>query len=417
MTTTHESPRDRADAAASGCPEWVRSLDFFGDHDVNQDPYPLYARLRSECPFARSEVGNGYWLVSRYEDVHRIFGDNEKFSNQYGDPTSVRSDLGRNLLIQSDPPEHWPYRQVVASSFTPAKAQAFEPLAREVAGSLLAKIKENGECEFLRDFAIPLPGAVTLPMLGVPAERQEEMLDMAWGEEQRHHFSMSDPDERLRVMKATRARQVAIFRELFEERERTGPIGDDLVSSMVVAKVDGKRRLSMTEMLNLALVLYNAGLHTTTYTLMNMMWFLAQNPGHRDRLAADPGLVANAVEELMRYESIIAPPRIALEDVDVGGQTIKRGDMVLLLTGSAGRDPEEFADPDEVDFDRPSPRHFLFGAGPHRCLGSHLARMELRVALEEIHRALPNFTLKAGTEPPRFTGNERGTEQLWLTIE
>ncbi|MBV9661551.1 MAG: cytochrome P450 [Acidimicrobiales bacterium] len=396
-----------------GCPAWAQKLDIDRDPELADDPYPTFARLRSECPVVYSEAA-GHWLVSRYEDVREVLRDQERFSNQYGMLGGVRTDLGFNLLIQSDPPEHLPFRQIVASTFTPQKAKAAEPATREVARRLIAGFRDKGRCEFHDDFAVLLPAAITLPMLGIRPSDVDRLRDLAWGEEQRHHHQITDPEERLRVMKDARSEQVAYFQGLFEDRERTGPIGDDLISNMVVARLDGKRRMTMREMLNLTLVLYNAGLHTTTNVLVNMMWFLAQHPAHRDRLVNDPACTESAIEELMRYESIIQLPRVALEDVEMGGQVIQRGDSVIALTGSAGRDPETFEDPDVVDFDRPTPRHMLFGVGLHRCLGSHLARMELRVALEEFHRAIPDYRLEPGTPAPRFLGHERGTEELHL---
>ena len=281
---------------ASQMPAWVRELDFFGDPSVNNDPYPLYDRLRKQCPVAHSDASRGYWLISRYGDVHSIFTDAARFSNQYGDPNGVRSDLGPSLLIESDHPEHWAFRQLVAPSFTPKKTKEFEPLARTTARRLLHSIADRRQCEFLQDFAIPFPAAVTLPMMGVHPEKAQELVNLAWDEEQRHHAAITDPGQRLQVMRRTRARQVECFRQIFEERERTGGLGDDLISTMVAAKIDGKRRMTEREMLNLALVIYNAALHTTTNTLMNMVWFLSQHPAHRDRLVQQPSQIGRAVE-------------------------------------------------------------------------------------------------------------------------
>ncbi len=400
------------------CPAWVRDLSLLGDPAVHEDPYPTYERLRRECPVAHTDAWGGYWIVSRYEQVHEILRDNQRFSNKGlvirppGVP-NVRHDLGHNLLIESDPPEHWPMRQIVAPLFTPARAAALEPVARQVSIRLLERIRDRGECEFVRDFGVHLPGEVTLPLLGVPPEGRSELLEAAWEAEDPTNYALGE-DKQARAA-ATRKRQVAYFRTLFDARLASGPTGDDLISALVAARIDGES-LTIEQMLNMTMVLYNAGLHTTTNTLANMMVHLSQNPDQRDRLAIDPALVRNAVEELMRYESIVAMARLVLEDVEVDGQTLPAGDQVLLLMGSAGRDEEQFDDSGVVDLDRGPTRHLQFGAGPHRCLGSHLARMELRVALEEIHRIIPDYRLKDGTTPRRHTGQERGTEELWLTV-
>lgn len=402
----------------SGCPQWVRELDFLNDPAVHEDPYPTLARLRAECPVAHMETQGGYWIVTRHADVHRVLKDNQTFSNHKLTPRppteNVRSDLGPNLLIQSDPPEHFAFRQIVQSTFTPARARQLEPLARKLSSELLDRIVPRGECEFVRDFSVHVPGAVMMPLLGVPEEDHDELLEAAWGEEQKHVDAPDDPVKRLQAMKETRARQVAYFRRLYERRRETGPIGDDLASVLVSARVFD-RPLTTDEMLNLTLVLYNAGLHTTTNTLSNMMVFLSQHPEKRDRLVRQPAIIPAAIEEMMRWESIVTGGRQAKVDVEIGGQMIPAGDVVMWATGSAGRDEEEIGpDADEVNFDRGPTRHFQFGAGPHRCLGSHLARMELQVAMEEIHRRIPNYRLKPGTTPKRHTAMERATEELWL---
>ncbi len=403
------------------CPEWVRDLDFLEDPAVHEDPYPTLARLRDECPVAHMETQGGYWIVTRHADVHRVLRDNVAFSNHRLSPRppgeNIRGDLGRNLLIQSDPPEHMAFRSVIASTFTPGRARALEPVARQISIRLLEGLGERTEFEFVRDFAVHVPGEVMLPLIGVPQEDRSELLEAAWGEEQKHVDAIDDQAARLKVMKETRARQVAYFRDLFEDRQKTGPIGDDLVSTLVASTVFG-RPLTTTEMLNLTLVLYNAGLHTTTNTLSNMMVYLAQHPEQRDRLVEDPALIPAAMEELMRWESIVTGGRLAVEDVVIGGQRIPAGDLVMWATGSAGRDPREMGpDANEVNFDRGPTRHFQFGAGPHRCIGSHLARMEIRVALEEIHQRMPTYRLKPGTTPKRHTAMERATEELWLVLD
>lgn len=406
----------------SQCPQWVRDLDFLHNPALHADPFPTLEQLRDECPVAWIEADSGYWLATKHKDVYAILRDSQRFSNAQISPSqsgssAVRGDLGPALLIMSDAPDHLEYRSSLQHVFTPGTAAKFEPVARETSQRLLENIRERGECEFVSEFAIHLPGAVMLPAMGVPAEHQSELLEAAWGEEQKHSGANPDPEERMRIMRATRARQVEVFRTVLEDRHRTGPIGDDLLSVLSTACKDGEP-LSMREQLNLALVIYNASLHTTTNTLANMMVFLSQHPQHRDQLTADPTLIPAAVEELMRWESIVTGGRLVTEDTEVNGKVLWKGQVVLYSTSSAGRDAEEMGDDaNEVRFDRGPTRHLQFGAGPHRCLGSHIARMELRVALEEIHHAIPEYRLKPGTTPVRHTGQERATEQLWLVTQ
>jgi cytochrome P450 len=237
-------------ASEHACPAWVQELDFLNDAAVHADPYPTLARLRSECPVAHMETQGGYWIVTRHADVHRVLKDNVNFSNAKLSPgtynKNVRQDLGPNLLIQSDPPMHWAYRQVVAPTFTPARAVQLESVTRDLSKRLLQQIRDRGECEFVHDFAIDLSGEAILPLIGVPDEDRDELLNAAWGEEQKHVDAMQDKDKRVEVMKATRARQVAYFRNLFETRLATGPIGDDLVSTLVAARIDGRPSRSPT---------------------------------------------------------------------------------------------------------------------------------------------------------------------------
>src|SRR5262249_14775203 len=191
----------------------------------------------------------------------------------------------------------------------------------------------------------------------------------------------------------------------------------DIIDHLVAARYDGTRPLDTNELARIAMFLFKAGLHTTTNVLGNIMCYLSTNLDARDELVANPELINPAVEELMRWESIVTTGRVCTRDADVGGREIRAGEPVLLLTGSAGRDESIFADPDGVDFGRGAEvRHMMFGAGPHRCLGSHMARMELRVALEDIHRVIPAYRADPDRPAARVTGIERGTNSLHLLL-
>ena len=169
------------------CPAWVRELDFLHNPDVHADPFPTLERLRAECPVGWVEADGGYWIATRHRDVHQILRDPVRFSNSQISPgasgsAAVRGDLGPALLIMSDAPDHLAYRSALQHVFTPATAARFEPVAREVSRRLLEGIRQRGECEFVRELAIHIPGAVMLPAMGVPGDRQAELLEAAWGE-------------------------------------------------------------------------------------------------------------------------------------------------------------------------------------------------------------------------------------------
>jgi cytochrome P450 len=251
-----------------------------------------------------------------------------------------------------------------------------------------------------------------LTWLGVPKDGREFLTRL---DDEAIRKSVGSLDARASAY-AAREQANSYFGKLLTQRRASGPIGDDVLSYLVTAQVDG-RELTMTEMLRICSVLYSAGLHTTATSLSNMMVYLAQHLDLRDRLVADASLIPSVVEEFMRYESITALTRIANKDVTIGGRLIREGEALLLFTGAAGRDPEYFERPDEVVIGRTNNRHLNFGVGPHRCLGSHMARMELRVALEAIHARFPHYQLAPNMPLVRHGGAERSTDELWLTLQ
>ena len=305
------------------------------------------------------------------------------------------------IPLMLDPPDHAAYRRLILPLFAPKRADELEPVARQLAVRLLDSIKARAECEFLADFAVPYSFYFTVAWLGVPENEFEFLRQLGIG--------LETNDEGVDKFNA-------YFDALVEERMRTGGIGDDALSFLVDLQKDG-RPLAKSEILRYLVLLFEAGLQTTSSSLGNMMLFLAEHPQHRGILVTDSQWIPSAVEELMRYESITSLTRTVVKKVVLGGQNLLPGDHVWLPTGSAGRDGLEFEHPDEVLFDRSPNRHLNFGAGPHRCIGSHMARMQLRVALEEIHRLIPDYQLMDGQEVRRHVMFERGVDELWLTCE
>ncbi len=400
---------------ADTAPEWVKTLNIWTDEELHQDPYPRFAELRRSCPVAHSDTFGGYWVVSSYDAIRQVFQDPGTFSNETLTIPPFEDPLAPRIPDECDPPEHTRYRQILASFFSPQKAEALVPYTRATVRRLIAAIAHEPEFEFMEAVAHLLPFHVVMTMFGIPESDHQMIIDL-------DKSGMRDAHSNIEVRKVVQTQikvKVAEYLTgLIEERmARAHPDTEDLLGHLVAAIYDGVRPLTLDEIVRMSVFILNAGLHTTTNVLGNTMVYLSQHPDARDALVSDPGLIPTALEELMRFESIVSVARTATKDIEVGGQQVHAGDRLLLLTGSAGRDEAVFDRPDEVVFERGSSRHMMFGLGPHRCAGLHLARMELRVALEEIHRQIPTYAGIPERPAVRATGVERGTKELWLRLD
>jgi cytochrome P450 len=398
----------------AAAPEWVETLNIWTDEELHRDPYPRFAELRGACPVAHSDTFGGYWVVSTYDAIRQVFQDPGTFSNETLTIPPFEDPLAPRIPDECDPPEHTRYRQILASFFSPQRAEALAPYTRATVRRLIAAIADEPEFEFMEALAHPLPFHVMMTMFGIPERDHQMIIDL-------DKSGMRDAHSNIEVRKVVQTQikvKVADYlKGLIEERmAQAEPSTEDLLGHLVAAKYGGSRPLTLDEMVRMSVFILNAGLHTTTNVLGNCMVYLSEHPEACDALVANPELISSALEELMRYESIVSVARTATKDVEVAGQQIRAGDRLLLLTGSAGRDEAVFDDPDEVLFDRASFRHMMFGLGPHRCAGLHLARMELRVALEEIHRQIPTYAAIPERPAVRSTGVERGTKELWLRL-
>jgi cytochrome P450 len=290
--------------------------------------------------------------------------------------------------------------------------EALVPPIRDHANRLIDGFIEAGECEFDEAFAIPLPCTAFLRLLGLPDSELDLFLELKDGiirpQKGREELSLEQATE-ARV--ETGRRIYEYFEHALDERQKTPR--DDLLTTLMTGEIDGEK-LSRNDVLDICFLLLLAGLDTVTATLGCNMAYLAANPEQRQRILDDPALIPGAVEELLRWETpVTAVPRLVKQDVTVGGVEIKAGELATLLIGAANVDEEHFQGAGEVDFDRQRNIHTAFGVGPHRCLGSHLARMELRVAMEEWHRRIPNYQIKPG-ETPRYSPGIR--EVMYLPL-
>jgi cytochrome P450 len=311
---------------------------------------------------------------------------------------------------QIDPPDQTKYRKILDPRFSKRRMMELAPAVRSDANALIDRIIDKGECEFDRDFAIPLPCNAFLHLMGLPPEELDNFLKMKDGII-RPHIEHPDPEEAQQVRLQTAQDIYGYFRDFIVVRRRDPK--DDLMTYLVEVELQGEK-LSDNEILDICFLFLLAGLDTVTATLGCNIAYLAANPDQRRRLAADSGLIEGAVEELLRWETpVTGVPRVLKQDVTLHGVEMKEGELVTLLLGASNIDDEEFGDAEDVDFARDRNRHLAFGAGAHRCLGSHLARMELRVAMEEWHKRIPNYEIKPG-ETPSYSAGIREVQYLPL---
>jgi cytochrome P450 len=314
------------------------------------------------------------------------------------------------IPLSVDPPDHSKYRKILDPLFAPKRMDAIEDDVSERVNRFIDEFVDRGECNFSEELAIPFPSSVFLGLMGLPWDELDTFLRLKDGI-LRPGGGFAEPEERDRIQKATGQEIYAYFDAILDER--AGAPRDDILTLFLNAQVEGER-LSREEILDICFLFLIAGLDTVTDSLTCFYAFLAQHPDFRRRIVEDPEVIPRAVEELLRWESPVpGSPRQATVDTDIMGCPVKAGDIVQVSYGAANVDPAEFADAEVVDFDRAVNRHIAFGAGVHRCLGSHLARRELRVALREWHRRIPEYELKPGVEL-RYPMGLRSVENLQL---
>ncbi|MHB8671396.1 MAG: cytochrome P450 [Acidimicrobiales bacterium] len=375
------------------------------DPEFAANPQPGYRELRERCPVAPEDFGAT--LYGRRE-VETALRDTEAFTSNWGE-----GGLGnvRPLIpLQIDPPEHLKYRKLLDPLFAPRPMTAMEPEVERLVDDLIDTFIERGECDFTEAFAIPLPSAVFLRLLGLPLEDLTLFLRLKDGI---IRPAGETPEAQDAERNATGQELYSYFDGVLDERESDRR--DDLLSRLLDAEVDG-HRLTREDILDICFLFFIAGLDTVTDALTCDVAFLAQHPEHRRRLVQDPALIPSAIEELLRWETPVATVvRFAKTDTEIGGCPIKTGQMVSVCLGSANLDPVEFDDPFDVNFGRNPNRHMGFGGGIHRCLGSHLARMELRVALRQLHARIPDYEIKPGSQLT-YTPALRCVEHLELVF-
>jgi cytochrome P450 len=362
------------------------------------DPYPLYTQIRPRG-LVRSSLG--LFTVADHATVESILRD-RRFSSspahQSGyrppsyPPGDPRAGLPAADLLTMDPPDHTRLRRLVSGAFTPRAIAGLESWIREVTVRLLTAADDAGGFDLIDALAFPLPIAVICHLLGVPAEDQAQF--RAWGHEV---AATLEPQLAATARAQSRAAELALTSYLQDlVRQRRADPDDSILSALIAAEDEGDR-LTSAEVVSTALLLLVAGFETTVNLIGNGAVALMGAPDSWERLRQDPALVPAAIEEMLRYDSPVQlTSRIATEDVEVGGTAIAAGRAVITLIGGANRDPEVFEQPDEFRIDRPDPaRHLSFSLGIHHCLGASLARLEARIAIEELTRRYPALELAA----------------------
>jgi len=315
------------------------------------------------------------------------------------------------IPLSVDPPEHVHYRKILDPLFAPKRMDAIEDDIAARVNRFIDAFADRGSCHFTDELAIPFPSAVFLGLMGLPWEELDTFLRLKDGILRPGHGQTLEPEQVARIQDQTAQEIYAYFSGILDQRERAPQ--DDILTSFLHAQVDGKK-LTREEILDICFLFLIAGLDTVTDSLTCFFAYLAQHPGHRREIVDDPALIPRAVEELLRWETPVpGTPRLATADTELNGCPIKKGTLVLVSIGAANVDPAEFVDPFDVRFDRAENRHLGFGGGVHRCLGSHLARRELRVTLREWHRRIPDYQLKPGIEL-KYTSGLRTVENLEL---
>lgn len=353
-----------------------------------QYPYDYYAELRAKCPVAHSDAHeeNGFWLLSRYQDVLAAARDHESFSNAGGITLPALGNPRPLIPLEVDPPDQLAYRGLLSPLFSPRQVARIEERLRDQTNMLIDAFVDRGECDLITEFCERQPTMALWqePFLGdpIPIEGEDDWVGVfqAWI----HDFA-HEPTKTLEA-----GQQISAYLMRLIEHRRENP-ADDIPTLLVSAEING-RPLSEEEQHDYLMMLFAAGVETTAASLGAIFHFLARNDDVRGRLAAEPDLIPTAAEEFLRLLGPTQATRRTLKsDVELRGVTMSAGDPVVLLWGSADRDEEEFPAADKCVVDRFPNRHLAFGAGTHRCLGSNLARLELKLSLQELLRRIPDF--------------------------
>jgi cytochrome P450 len=373
--------------------DWASDFDIL-DPEYVAEPAPVWADLRERCPMAHTERYGSTWLPTRYDDLAAIAHDVERFSSRDIAVITPGRELNPEAAIMliappitSDPPVHTWARRMLLPRFGPSRIEELTPITHGLADDLIDDFVAAGQADAAQDYAQHIPVRVIARMLGVPLE--DEHIFTGWAItilQQGFHDIQRSADAVMEV--------IGYFKAKLDERERVpqGERPDDLITMLVEARHDDDP-LDDPHRIGSCFLLLLAGIDTTWSSIGSSLYHLAAHPEDQQRLRDEPELMTSAVEEFLRFYSPVTMARYVAEDTEHAGCPMKKGDKILMAFPAGNRDPEHFDRPDEFVIDRQRNRHFAFGSGIHRCLGSNLARMELRIAIERFLHRIPTFEL------------------------
>jgi len=400
----------RSEMVTGPVSDWATDFSHL-DPEWTADPYPIQDDLRQRCPIAHTQRFGGAWLPTRYEDIAAIAYDTEHFSSRTIIMSNFRpprdlAPAGGSPPITSDPPFHHDARKLLLPAFTKSAISKQEATATELCHSLIDAFQGRDVVDAAHDYAQHIPMRVIAGILGFPPEDGPQFREFV---ENTLEGINLPPEQRVTRMSAL------FYYLLAQVQDHLSNPRDDLTTYLINAELNG-RKLDPSHIVGTMALLLIAGIDTSWSAIGASLWHLAKTPEDRRRLIADPGLLPTAMEEFLRAYAPVAMARLVTQDMCWRGVDMKAEDWILLSYPAANRDPAQFDRADEVVIDREVNRHAAFGLGIHRCLGSHLARMELRVALEVWLERIPEFTLADPAAVTWAMGQVRGPRALPLRI-
>jgi cytochrome P450 len=403
--------------------DWATDYDIFSPEYI-KNPFPVWEELRGTCPVAHTERWGGSWMPTKYADLFKIAQDFPRFSsrdvlvaptggdpNNPPDPDQFPEELQNYNAgvppITSDPPIHTWARRLLLPPFSATSIARWEPETRELCRSLIDGFIENGRADGAVDYAQQIPPQVIASMLGIPKEHSGMFTEWVRG-----LLELGLTNAEIGGEAGTK-----MFVYLWEKiQEHKANPKDDLITYLLNAEVDGQP-VPEQHILGTCMLILVAGIDTTWSSIGSAIWHLAQNPQDCERLVNEPELINTAVEELLRAYSPVTMARIVAEDYEYGGCPMKEGERLLMNFPAANRDPDKFKDADKVIIDRKENPHIAFGVGIHRCAGSNLARMEMRVAIQEWLARIPKFHLEDPDAVTWAGGQVRGPRSMMVAFD